>query len=391
MALRVPREYGLPEDVPSHNRLNMVEKVFDIQENQMRNTDSIPYLSLVLCVVAGSATSLTSATSTHAAEIAFTINPLQTQVSVLGHIAVLDAPMEPQGSGSDVAAYGGTFLVDVDDPLAPTTISFLGGSAAAEITGDWLPEVGGGSPGNALPGNADPGDPQPANYGLQAEQFLVGNIWVAFRDLALSPTSTALAVSDGTFAPNQLFTVGSGSADYTVRSVIFSDMNDHMDLVGKEAANVAQGSGSYLVENGTATLRFPVELLVEVEDEENNVPLLALTFTGNVTATAVLAPSPTADIDGDGDVDGHDLLDMLVGFGTADGATLADGDADSDGDVDRADVQVWRSQVGSAAPAGLSSAAVPEPSSGILTLFAAGVVLAAGCMSPRGRRSRVSS
>jgi hypothetical protein len=324
-------------------------------------------------VALGAALYCLVASTLPAEELTFTLDPAASQVTVSGRIVPIQANTDPQGPGSDVTSYSGTFFVDVDDRLAPTSIEFLGGTATAADSGDWLPQIGGGDNGTFLPGDADPGIAQPANYGLEATGLGIGSLWVAFRDLGLSPTSEPLSITDGTFTTEQNLTLTAGSADYTVRSIIFSDMNDHIDLVGKTEVNLAEGAGHYMVENGLATLMLPVELFVEVEDEETGFTVLELTFAGSVTATAPVGPSPTADFDGDGDVDGDDLMDMLLGVGTTD-ATRSDGDADSDGDVDRQDLQVWRDQV----DAGASRAsAVPEPTSLLLGYIAAMSLLAA--------------
>ena len=80
---------------------------------------------------------------------------------------------------------------------------------------------------------------------------------------------------------------------------------------------------------------------------------------------------------------GTDLLDMLLGFGTVGGATQPDGDADLDGDVDRADVQVWREQVGTGIGAAAAARAVPEPHG-----ITVGILLGGLLLFVRWRRSR---
>jgi hypothetical protein len=87
----------------------------------------------------------------------------------------------------------------------------------------------------------------------------------------------------------------------------------------------------------------------------------------DLSVTAVDASlNPTADFDRDGDVDGDDLLELLLGFGTV-GAGPEDGDADFDGRVDRGDLFFWHGQAGGAAADGLAAnGAVPEPASLIL-------------------------
>jgi len=309
-----------------------------------------------------------AATPAAGVELTFTLEPSQSEVSAIGFIVPVQSETQPQGAGADITSYSGTLAVEVDDPFAPTTIQFLGGSVAAANSGDWLPEVGGGSPGIFLPGDADPGQPQPANYGITASGAGVGTLWVAFRNLALSPTSDALTVNAGAFAPEQMIEVTQGTSDYTVRSIIFGDHNSTIDLVGEVAANTAEQTGTYSVDGSVATLQFPIDLFVELEELDFGVGLFELTFPGSVTATADLGPIASADFDEDGDVDGHDLQDLLVGFGTSPNAMLALGDANFDGTVNRQDYGIWQDQAGIVAA--LSTAtAVPEPSSLLLALL----------------------
>ncbi|RIK86526.1 MAG: hypothetical protein DCC67_02785, partial [Planctomycetota bacterium] len=86
-----------------------------------------------------------------------------------------------------------------------------------------------------------------------------------------------------------------------------------------------------------------------------------------------------ADFDNDGDVDGADFLTWQRGFGTASGATNAQGDADGNGAINSADLAVWKSKYGAAA--GATAAAVPEPAAAVLAALAL-----AGCVGRRARR-----
>jgi hypothetical protein len=96
------------------------------------------------------------------------------------------------------------------------------------------------------------------------------------------------------------------------------------------------------------------------------------------------------DTDLDGDVDGDDLANLLVGFGTTTGAALDQGDVDFDDDVDRDDLAIWRLNAGAGSPGGLlieppmvgPSAGVPEPS----TVAMLGVVLALAYLTRSQRR-----
>jgi hypothetical protein len=85
----------------------------------------------------------------------------------------------------------------------------------------------------------------------------------------------------------------------------------------------------------------------------------------------------SADFDGDGDIDGNDFLTWQQGFGILADATHDQGDANLDGAVDGLDLDVWKSQFGTAA-AQTAIAAVPEPSTVMLTLVVALVGMVRG-------------
>jgi hypothetical protein len=77
-------------------------------------------------------------------------------------------------------------------------------------------------------------------------------------------------------------------------------------------------------------------------------------------------------------VDGLDLVAWKTGFGTATGATHAQGDADSDMDVDGADFLVWQRELGLA---GSGAAAVPEPGAALLLLIGAAAAFSRRAMN----------
>ena len=82
-----------------------------------------------------------------------------------------------------------------------------------------------------------------------------------------------------------------------------------------------------------------------------------------------LEPLRPADFDGDGDVDGDDLAEWSLGFGTMN-AIWTDGDADGDADVDGSDFLQW--QRGLSQGTGIetfSSSVVPEPSASSLAML----------------------
>lgn len=81
------------------------------------------------------------------------------------------------------------------------------------------------------------------------------------------------------------------------------------------------------------------------------------------------------DVDADNDVDGADFLVWQRGKGVGPNATLEDGDANLDGYVNADDLALWRTNYGSIATPSepVAFAPVPEPSSGLLLLVAAGL------------------
>lgn len=90
----------------------------------------------------------------------------------------------------------------------------------------------------------------------------------------------------------------------------------------------------------------------------------------DVGAVESLASSPnfTADFNSDARVDAVDKTVWSGGFGTAAGATRAQGDADADQDVDGRDFLLWQQQRGAGAT---GAASVPEPATWMLAALCA--------------------
>jgi len=130
-----------------------------------------------------------------------------------------------------------------------------------------------------------------------------------------------------------------------------------------------------LVENGGETLYFTMSLWNPYD-----------VYLAKVTLNSIPSATLPGDFNQDGAVDAADLLEWRGGFGASGNATSLQGDADGDQDVDGADFLAWQQQLGGAAMLA-SSAAVPEPSSGILLLIQ---YAAAGALTGRGPLRRTS-
>ena len=126
---------------------------------------------------------------------------------------------------------------------------------------------------------------------------------------------------------------------------------------------------------------------------------LAINANGGVLADidnfrAIIPIDLSADFDNDGDVDSDDLAVWTGAYGSTDA-----GDADADGDTDGQDYAIWQRTFGNDATQSVvafsssdlellglvSGAAVPEPTTGLLALFAATMVCLA--RSPRDQKS----
>jgi len=92
-------------------------------------------------------------------------------------------------------------------------------------------------------------------------------------------------------------------------------------------------------------------------------------FYGELTITNV---GEEADFNNDTYVNGSDFLTWQRGYGTASGATHAQGDANGDGTVDSADLDVWETQYGTTIGSVVASrynGGIPEPDSFLLSLL----------------------
>jgi hypothetical protein len=169
-------------------------------------------------------------------------------------------------------------MVDVDNVLAPTSIQILSSSAAAAITGQWLPQAGGG------PAAGNPGTVQDANYGLQLSGGALGNAYAAIRNLAFNVTSGSQPVAGGSFASTQTLNVSSGLFAFNLPPA-FMEPPGQDDLSGDMLTNASATASTYAVTGSTATLTIPINIV----DEDD----LTIVYSGRLVATAII-PEPAS-------------------------------------------------------------------------------------------------
>jgi hypothetical protein len=88
-----------------------------------------------------------------------------------------------------------------------------------------------------------------------------------------------------------------------------------------------------------------------------------------------------ADTNLDGTVNNTDYVTMMGNYGTASGASWADGDTDFDGDIDGADFLTWQRQFGRSINSIMAAQAIPEPAS--IGLVLSGLIGLALASRPR--------
>ena len=272
--------------------------------------------------------------------VTFTIDPNLSSLALSGSYAGFElVSQDPPADTSMSAIFGGTVLVDVDDPLAPSLIEFLSGSVEATDSGSWLPAIGGGSEGDPeLGGDSDPGDAEPANYGIYVDADGLALAWGALRDLVFSPVSDfgePESISNSRFSSNQVFSVVAGTFDSTVQSAALGDSAGTDDITGETTFNDAV-AGSYVVnEIGLATLTIPVDMtfLGNVE----------LRFVGTLIGTASVGAGLVGDYDQNGQLDSADL-DLQAAAMTS-GTNPPEFDLNGDGVVNFDDRVMWVSEL----------------------------------------------
>ncbi len=192
------------------------------------------------------AVTLLCAPQAWASNVLFSLDPDASSISIAGTVT-LDpgtgpvtlpfSSQDPPANTSVTTSYSGSIVLDVDDPLAPTSLAFVGSSAVAAISGDWLPEAGGGTIGDA-------GAPAPANYALALSLGQLGTAVAAVRELEFDIVSLPLAVTGGSFSSMQGFGIAGGVFDFNVPPALDGGDADSTSLVGGLVPNAA-ADGSY--------------------------------------------------------------------------------------------------------------------------------------------------
>lgn len=338
----------------------------------MSRLGTVEGFRVVACLMA--ATCALSARSGQAVEVVFQLQGANSLLAAPFVNAVGEAMTgQDPGNTSLTTTYSGTITVDVDNLMSPSSITFLSANAVAANSGNWLPEVGGGSAGDPdIDGDADPGTAAPANYGFLLDLGALGVAYAASRDSIFSLNAAAKPVTGGQFDPLGIgVTLPQGTYDANVNSLAFGDAattEDVTDETGTNCTDEASGGtanrcgssmGSYGVSGSMITLTLPLDFIIaEGADPE-------VRFTGTFTATASLAVELIGDYNEDGTVNAADYAVWRDNVGATD--TLPN-DAIG-GMIGTAQYDQWRAAFGNTSGSG-AGAAVPEPGTFVLALAA---------------------
>ena len=175
---------------------------------------------------------------------------------------------QAQAAGSLATTYAGTFGVNVDNILNPTSIAFVSGSLTANNNGSWLPNNGGTSGTTAAIGN----------YGI-AVTAIQANAKLREVVFNLSAASTSVASGTGAFSvTGQTFQHTAGAID------VFSALlgGGGTSALVNSGLNVNAANGTYTVSGGIATLTIPVTFSVGYA-----IPAAGVTGTNTFTGTLV--------------------------------------------------------------------------------------------------------
>jgi hypothetical protein len=277
------------------------------------------------------------------------------------------------------------------------------GGGAVVVSGGALAATGDGNGtgtifvGRGMDWSGFPGEGEPAEFRVIGDDGIV----VANGDFSMNPenvaeTSTLVAEITGP-SHTPIRVTGNaliGNGDFKVELDGYNPVSGDSwtilqagaDLTADQAAVdaiVAAGGYPALTHNVGANVGTVMGTFASTDF--TMAPLSAgLSWEVGYTATQVVlsvtgGPAFTADFNDDGKVDAADLGKWRNDFGASAGS-----DADGDGDSDGNDFLAWQRQLGSGTPATPSIASVPEPSTALLLVAGAGMIVRAGTRRRRG-------
>jgi hypothetical protein len=201
---------------------------------------------------------------------AFTIDPVQSSISLSGN--VIGYSLQEQAAGSLSTHFEGTVNADVTD----VSIAFTGSSLlSTRNSGDWQPKA------NGADGS------EPANYGGKASAGFASAL-AAVRNAQFDVTSPPLAINGGTFDSGslvfQFLTNSQGALDYKISGLL--SQKGRQALAGI-ATNKLTTQATLTTSGTTQTLTIPVNTdyffkLVSANDTK-------LTLSGQLVATRTLS------------------------------------------------------------------------------------------------------
>lgn len=209
-----------------------------------------------------------------AAPVVFTVDPLQSSITISG--MVVGSTMNEQAAGSLTTKYGGTINAEIID----STIQFTGGTViSAQNGGDYQPQA------NGVAGSA------PANYG-GAVDIIIASGKAAIRNIQLDLLSAPTSVTDGKFNSDglvfQFLPNSPASFDYLISGFFFSEAGSE-PLAGYSTNHITE-QASLVIADATQTLTIPIsaDVAFGVITEGDS----SLSLKGKLVATSAVAPPP---------------------------------------------------------------------------------------------------
>jgi hypothetical protein len=220
-------------------------------------------MSSYFCVLAALGMSVSSAREAAAAPLTLNLVQSESFIRFTGDFSTL--PLLPQEGvagttdlnllrPSNETTFQGTITIDVDNPMAPTSIQIVSSAADADVSGQWLPEIEpyldtdgdmnfGEFGEDSLPTQGDnPAPATDADWGVRVFHPAFGaNIaWGGLRDVSYNVTSGVEAVGGlGTFSSaTENFEFATGWFDYWVAAAA-GNLRGRSELAGGDDDNAS--------------------------------------------------------------------------------------------------------------------------------------------------------